>query len=133
MTSASETLATVIPAAPASTCSLAMPGTLCVFTCGLRATRFSEATSAILRMFLSIFRPSIKTYGVPPETFPTLLLTIHIPYQETNMELGIWKRELTADSESVRIFAPSGCELTPDPPLFPLLQPVIAAKAGIHG
>ena len=49
------------------------------------------------------------------------------------MELGIWKRELTADSESVRIFAPSGCELTPDPPLFPLLQPVIAAKAGIHG
>jgi hypothetical protein len=29
---------------------------------------------------LSIFAPSIKTYGVPPETSPTLLLTIRIPY-----------------------------------------------------
>jgi hypothetical protein len=60
-------LATVIPAAPASNCSLAIPGILCVFTWGLNATPFPMAISAIFSTFLSIFAPSIKTYGVPEE------------------------------------------------------------------
>jgi hypothetical protein len=40
-------------------------------------------------MLHSIFAPSIKRYGVPPETSPTLLLTIRIPYQEKNLEARI--------------------------------------------
>jgi hypothetical protein len=44
-----------------------MPGILCVFTWGLSATPFTLATSAIFSTFLSIFAPSIKTYGDPEE------------------------------------------------------------------
>jgi hypothetical protein len=40
-------------------------------------------------MLLSIFALSIKRYGVTPETSPTLLLTIRIPYQETTLEVRI--------------------------------------------
>jgi hypothetical protein len=36
---------------------------------------------------LSIFAPSIKTYGVPPETSPTLLLTIQTPYHKAGNRL----------------------------------------------
>src|SRR5215213_4739596 len=67
MTSASESLATVMPEAPAPNCSLAILGILCVFTWGLSATPFSLATWAIFCMFLSIFGPSTKRYGVPEE------------------------------------------------------------------
>src|SRR5215208_7500662 len=67
MTSASESLATVMPEAPAPNSFLAIPGILCVFTWGLSATPFSLATWAIFCMFLSIFGPSTKRYGVPEE------------------------------------------------------------------
>src|SRR5215208_3724186 len=65
MTSASESLATVMPEAPAPNSFLAIPGILCVFTWGLSATPFSLATWAIFCKFLSIFGPSTNRYGVP--------------------------------------------------------------------
>src|SRR5918994_3793721 len=64
MTSASETLATVIPAAPASNCSLAIVGILCVLTWGLSFTPRSLAILAIFSMFLLIFGTSTKRRGV---------------------------------------------------------------------
>src|ERR671912_768040 len=67
MTSASESLATVMPESPASNCPLAMPGILCVFTWGLSATPLSLATWAIFCKFLSIFGPSTRRYGVPED------------------------------------------------------------------
>jgi hypothetical protein len=64
MTSASETLATVIPAAPASSCSLASLGILCVLTWGRNLTPSSLARSDIFSMLLFIFKTSIKRCGV---------------------------------------------------------------------
>src|ERR671920_336377 len=67
MTSASESLATVMPEAPASNCTFAISGILCVFTWGRSATPFSLATWAIFCMFLSILGPSTNRYGVPED------------------------------------------------------------------
>jgi len=74
MTSASESFATVMPAAPASTCALAIAGILCVLTCGLSATPFLPAIPAIFSMFLSTPAPSIDTYGVSTSSPPRVPL-----------------------------------------------------------
>src|SRR5919206_2120886 len=72
MTSASETFATVIPVAPALSCSLATEGILCVLTWGLSFTPRSSAIPDILAMFLFICVPSIRRYGV--SNFPSPLI-----------------------------------------------------------